>query len=181
MEVSIVTHFQREQRSVFYFFSSSSIKLERKRTRVFNPDPAVIRRVNLPPQEVEENYFKSVTKIFGEKEREKEEEDTQEVEDPHIKWLQNIRADFIPVEGHEHMVVLIVSQNGQLMHAELVPPAIEDMEAMPLSPSLPRPMPYGRYRTSIEDTRHIKKVALADSNDMPVSSLPEVPEQQSKQ
>lgn len=92
-------------------------------------------------------------------------------------WLQDFHADCIPIEGRDDLVVLIVSREGVVTHTEVLA-AYEDMD-----PTIPeeRPLPYGRYRTSIEDIRPTKKRVIQGLNDMPASSLPQLLEVPSKQ
>ena len=97
-----------------------------------------------------------------------------------MEWLQDLRADCIPIEGRPDLAVVIVSRTGAVIHTEVVAADTEDSEAMDFLPEQ-RPMPYGRYRTCIEDTRPTKKVARQGSDDMPVSLPAEQPEQELKQ
>lgn len=88
-------------------------------------------------------------------------------ESEHDAWLQGFHADCIPIAGRDDLLVLIVSRDRVVTHTEVVGAHIEDTD-----PTLEdlheqqRPMPYGRYRTSIEDTRPTKRAAVQDSNDM---------------
>lgn len=85
----------------------------------------------------------------------------------HSEWLQDFHADCIPIEGRDDLVVLIVSRNEQVTHTEVLA-ATEDTEAT--LPQL-RPMPYGQYRTSIEDIRPTKKAEQPDLDDTEDDSL----------
>lgn len=82
-------------------------------------------------------------------------------------WLRGFRAGCIPIEGREDIMVVVITNEGEVLRTEVVPAPTEDEDPTSLGQQEVLHLPGWRHRTYGPDIKHTKEEDGPSSEGLP--------------